>query len=70
VQVDETEGTGEIDCVHDHECLRAGPFTSKPRTRDSAYRPEPGQMQDILSQEQTIFIEAGVTADKHLDGVF
>jgi hypothetical protein len=70
VQVGETERTREIDRIHDHKGLRTSAFTWKPGTRDFADRTETGEMQDVLSQEQTIFVEGGFAADQDFDGVF
>ena len=70
VQVGKTKRTGEIDRIQDHKRLRAGAFTRVPCTSDLAYRPDPGEMQGALSQEQTRIIEIWFTADKNLDAVF
>jgi hypothetical protein len=70
VHVGEAERMGEIDRVHDHKGLRAGAFTWEAGTRDFAYRPETGEVQDVLSQEQTIFVEKSFAADEGFDEVF
>jgi hypothetical protein len=56
----------EIDRVHDHEGLRTSAFRLKPHTRDFAYRPDTGEMQDILPQEQTTLVEVGSAAYENL----
>jgi hypothetical protein len=62
VHVSETERTGKIDRIHDHERLRAGPFTQMSRAGDFAYRPEPGEMRDTLPQEQSSLVEIRLSA--------
>ena len=62
VQVGKTKRTREIDRIHDHQRLGAGSFATMSRTRDFAYRPEPGEMQDTLSQEQSSLIEIRLAA--------
>src|SRR5580704_8860885 len=64
VHVGETERAGEIDRIHDHESLGASPFSSKSPTRDFAYWPKPGHMQNILPEKQTTFVGGGFTAYK------
>jgi hypothetical protein len=57
VHIGKTARAGEIDRIHDGERLGSGALAWKSGTRDFADGPDAGQMQSILTQKQTIFIE-------------